>query len=53
MNIRDTKTAYKINSPFCGRDKNGRFKCVCGKCTQVDSAKRGDSRNDSSNGRNN
>ena len=26
---------YEINSPDCGRDKNGVFHCVCGKCRPI------------------
>ena len=26
---------YEINSPDCGRDKNGVFHCVCGKCKPI------------------
>lgn len=26
------QTGYVINSPACGRDKNGVMHCVCGKC---------------------
>jgi len=27
--------AYEINSPNCGRDKNGVFHCVCGRCKPI------------------
>lgn len=27
--------AYEINGPDCGRDKNGVFHCVCGKCRPI------------------
>ena len=27
--------AYEINDPDCGRDKNGVFHCVCGKCRPI------------------
>ena len=27
--------AYEINGPNCGRDKNGVFHCVCGKCRPI------------------
>lgn len=27
-----TDNGYTIIGPNCGRDKNGVFKCVCGKC---------------------
>lgn len=30
--------AYRINSPKCGRDKNGVFHCACGKCCVIGSA---------------
>lgn len=26
---------YEVNSPDCGRDKNGVFHCVCGKCRPI------------------
>ena len=26
---------YEINGPDCGRDKNGVFHCVCGKCRPI------------------
>lgn len=42
--------AYKINGDKCGRDKNGVFHCVCGKCEKLDTCKRengNDSRDDS------
>ena len=26
---------YEINGPDCGRDKNGVFHCVCGKCKPI------------------
>ena len=26
---------YEVNSPNCGRDKNGVFHCVCGKCKPI------------------
>lgn len=25
-------TPYEINGSECGRDKNGKFVCLCGKC---------------------
>lgn len=34
--------SYKINGQNCGRDKNGVFHCVCGKCKETDSAAKGD-----------
>ena len=27
--------AYEINGPDCGRDKNGVFHCVCGRCKPI------------------
>lgn len=27
--------AYEVNGPDCGRDKNGVFHCVCGKCRPI------------------
>lgn len=33
--------SYKINGQDCGRDKNGVFHCVCGKCKETDSAAKG------------
>ena len=27
--------AYRINSKECGRDKNGIFHCLCGKCENM------------------
>ncbi len=34
MRVKGKKVGYRINSnsPDCGRDKNGVFICVCGKC---------------------
>ena len=26
---------YEVNSPNCGRDKNGVFHCVCGRCKPI------------------
>ncbi len=26
---------YEINGPDCGRDKNGVFHCVCGRCKPI------------------
>lgn len=26
---------YEINSPDCGRDEDGNFHCVCGKCRPI------------------
>lgn len=34
--------SYEINGRNCGRDKNGVFHCVCGKCKETDSAAKGD-----------
>lgn len=34
--------SYKINGQDCGRDKNGVFHCVCGKCKETGSAAKGD-----------
>lgn len=53
MNNTGMKPAYQIKSPFCGRDKDGCFKCVCGKCTPIVSKEGDNSRNNSSDGRNN
>lgn len=47
---------YEIVGPKCGRDKDGNFICVCGKCKPLTSAKnndRGDSAYNSSNCGNN
>lgn len=45
--------AYLINSPECGRDKNGVFHCVCGKCRVIGSATESEnSRDGGNNGRN-
>ena len=42
------QTGYVINSPACGRDKNGVMHCVCGKCralTPAEDNHRGNSAN--------
>lgn len=45
--------SYEINGQDCGRDKNGVFHCVCGKCKETDSAAKGDHcRNGCDDGRN-
>lgn len=43
-----SKTGYTIKSPKCGRDKNGVFHCVCGKCEPL-SAEIGENGNNSGN----
>lgn len=49
---------HSINSPYCGRDENGVFHCVCGKCKLTDSGighngnNSGNDCSNSSNGRN-
>lgn len=30
--MREIKSGYAIVGKDCGRDKNGVFRCVCGKC---------------------
>lgn len=44
LKLRDIHEYYRIKSPECGRDKNGEFHCVCGKCEvlQIGNQKGGD-----------
>lgn len=35
MSVGNTKQGYAIKSPNCGRDKNGKFHCTCGKCNPL------------------
>lgn len=46
---------HRIYGANCGRDKNGVFHCVCGKCEPILTADNrddnGDNRSDSGNGR--
>lgn len=51
MDSKSVKVRFQINSPRCGRDKRGRFKCVCGKCKAILS-ERNDNGDNSGNGGN-
>ena len=48
LNTLTNSLGYKINSPNCGRDKNGVFHCKCGKCEPL-FPKTSNDRSDSSN----
>lgn len=34
--------SYVIVCPQCGRDKNGTFRCVCGRCRELSETQRSD-----------
>lgn len=45
----DTVERWIVASPDCGRDKNGTYRCVCGRCRRLPPNESQDGRNGSDN----